>query len=276
MASKIERLPDGTIKLTITVPAADAEAARIQVVDELIKHVEVAGFRKGQAPRKIAEEKLSPEGVREEVLKKVVTKAYNEALKEHALQPIITPSIHIETFTDGTEIVFTAETCEEPVIELGKYKDEVAKITAKSKIILPGEKEPQKSNIEEVLAAILKTAKLTVPAILIEQEVNRLLGQMLDELKSLGMNLDGYLASRGKTPEEMREEYKSKAENDLKLEFILRKIADDQKITVEQKDVEEALATVKDPKQKEQIAKNPYFLASVIRQQKTLDFLTKI
>lgn len=275
MAAQITRETDGTIKLTITIPAADAEKTRTEVVGELVKHVEVAGFRRGTAPRKIAEAKLSQETIREEVLKKVVTKAYNEALKEHTIQPIITPSVHIETFTEGTDIVFTAETCEEPKIELGNYQVEVAKITAKSKIIIPG-KDNEKPNIDEILAAILKTAKLTIPNILIEQEVNRLLGQMLDELKSLGMNLESYLSSRGKTAEQMREEYKSKAENDLKLEFILRKIADEQKITVEQKDIEQALSTIKDPKQKEQIAQNPYFLASVIRQQKTLDFLSKI
>ena len=50
-------------------------------------------------------------------------KPANEALKKHNLNPIITPHIHIEVFTEGTDITFVAETCEEPVIELGKYKE---------------------------------------------------------------------------------------------------------------------------------------------------------
>ena len=71
-------------------------------------------------------------------------------------------------------------------------------------------------------------------------------------------------------------EYEEKAKKDLSLEFVLRKIADSEKITVEQGDIENALKEIKDEKQKAQIMANPYLVASIIRQQKTLDFLTKL
>jgi hypothetical protein len=60
------------------------------------------------------------------------------------------------------------------------------------------------------------------------------------------------------------------------LEFILRKVADDEKITVEKEDLEKALAAITDEKERAQIAQNPYVVASIIRQQKTLDFLSKL
>ncbi len=66
------------------------------------------------------------------------------------------------------------------------------------------------------------------------------------------------------------------AKSKIETEKELRKIADDEKITVEQKDLDEVIKDIKDEKQKQQLLENPYLLASIIRQQKTLDFLTKL
>lgn len=270
-----ERKADGTIEITVIIPWADAQKAQNEIEEELLKHVEVAGFRKGQAPKNIAKAKLNPELVREEMLKKVVGKAYNAAVERHKLFPIISPHIHIEVFTEGTDIVFMAQTCEEPQVELGKYKEEIAKITAKSKIVVPG-KEEKKTSLDEILETALKTVKVTIPEVLVENEVSRLLSQLLDELKKLGLTLDQYLKSRNLDPEKLREEYKQKAEQDLKLEFFLRKVADTEKITVEKEDIEKALNTIESPEEKQEIMKNPYLVASIIRQQKTVTFLSQL
>jgi FKBP-type peptidyl-prolyl cis-trans isomerase (trigger factor) len=274
------RKVDGTIEITIIIPWSEAKKAQEEIENELVKQVKIAGFRPGQAPKNVAKAKLNPELVREEMLKKVVGKAYNEALKKHSLKPIITPRIHIDVFTEGTDIIFTAETCEEPQIELGNYKDEVKKITAKSKIIVPGNPSTgsgsSKASIDDILGGALKTAKIKIPNVLIENEVSRLLSQLLDELKKLGLTLDQYLTSKNIDPEKLREEYKTKAEMDLKLEFFLRKVADEEKITVEKEDIEHAMATIENPKEREEIMKNPYLVASIIRQQKTVDFLSSL
>lgn len=271
------RQPDGTLEITVIVPWNEAKKAQEEIENDLIKHVKIAGFRPGAAPKNVAKAKLNPELVKEEVLKKVVGKAYNDALTRHDLKPLITPHVHIDVFTEGTDIVFTAETCEEPVIELGKYKDEIKKVTAKNKIVVPGKEEKKPGDsIDEILDVALKTAKITIPHVLIENESGRLLTQLLEELKKLGLTLDQYLNSRNVTPEQLKEEYNAKAENDLKLEFFLRKVADEEKITVEKEDIERALATIENPKEREEIMKNPYLVASIIRQQKTVTFLSEL
>lgn len=275
MQREMTKAPDGTITLKITIPWSTVEEARKKAVEALSKEVEVPGFRKGMAPVTVAEAHLKKEAVQEEVLKEVLGKAYNEAVKAENLSPIITPRVHVDTFEDGTDLVFTAELCEAPVLTLGDYKKAVSEITAKSKIIVPGQ-EAKKPTADEVLNAAMTGAQMTVPKVLYEQEANRLLAQTLDELKSLGLTLEQYLASRGKTAEQMRDEYEAKAKHDLTLEFVLRKIADDEKITVEQADVENVLKDIQDENQKKQLLSNPYFLTSIIRQQKTLDFLTQL
>lgn len=269
------RKDDGTIEITIIIPWVEAKKAQDKIEEELVKQVKIAGFRPGQAPKNIAKSKLNPELVREEMLKKVVGKAYNDALKKHNLNPLVTPRIHIEVFTEGTDVVFTAETCEEPEILLGKYKEAIQQVTGKSKILVPG-KEKGETSLDDILNAAMKVVSVKIPNILIENEVSRLLSQMLDELKKLGLSLDQYLTSRNLDPEKLREEYKTKAEQDLKLEFFLRKVADEEKISVDKEDVEKALASIESPTEREEIMKNPYLVASIIRQQKTISFLSTL
>jgi FKBP-type peptidyl-prolyl cis-trans isomerase (trigger factor) len=115
-----------------------------------------------------------------------------------------------------------------------------------------------------------------VPKILIEEETNRLLTQLVDELQRLGMTVDQYLSTRGQNTDQMREGYEAKAKRDLQLEFLLKAIADTEKITVEEKDIQEALSRFQDEKNREEIAKNPYFLIALIRQQKTIDHLMSV
>lgn len=311
MNSVVTRLDDGTISLKITVPWVMVEQARVKTLDELGSQVELPGFRKGTAPRNLVAQKLGKERVDEETLKKLIPQKYIEAVTEQKLKPIVNPRVHIDAFSDGTDVVFTAETCEEPSVSLSNYKDEVKKITGTPKIITPGNPsagsgqilsassgqaplnqsqntqqqagpvssqagEAQKRSLDEILLAVLSHTDVKLSKILIEQEATRLLSQMLDELKTLGLTLDQYLASRGKNAEGLRAEYEEKAKQDLKLEFVLRKIADEEKLSVSEQEIHGAIQGVKDEKQKTELTKNPYVVASIIRQQKTIDFLTKI
>ena len=88
--------------------------------------------------------------------------------------------------------------------------------------------------------------------------------------------MEQYLTSTGKTIEELRKEYETKAENDIKFEFALQKIAEEEKIIVEQKELDEALQKAKDEKERKQLEANLYLLANILRQQKTLDFLKNL
>jgi trigger factor len=126
------------------------------------------------------------------------------------------------------------------------------------------------------MGALLKALKITIPQLLIDAEVDRLLSQTLDEIKKLGLTLDQYLASTGKTPEQLRADYAQKAENDIKIEFALQKIAESEKITVEQKEIDEAITQAKSEQEKASLESNKYLLANILRQQKTLDFLKNL
>lgn len=279
--STLVKEQDGTIKLTITIPQESVKKATAEVTEETVKHANLPGFRKGKAPKKLVEETIDPAKLREEVLKKLLPDAYVKAVEEHKLRPVMNPKIHVTKIEDPStssgqgDWEFTAETCEMPEIHLGKYKEEVKKITAKSKIAIPG-KEQQEPSMDEILKVVMEQTDAKIPHIMVQQEADRLLSQTLDEIKKLGLTLDQYLQSTGKKPEDLRHDYEMKATSDMKLEFALSKIAEDEKIQVEPKELDEAVAKAKDPQEREQMEKNRYLLASILRQQKTLDFLKNL
>ena len=275
MKSILAKQEDGTIQLTITIPWRVVKKAKEEAVEAYLSSAQFPGFRKGKAPKKLVEKNINQDHLREEVLRKLLPEGYVEALKEHGLKPILNPKIHVEKLEDDKDWTFAAFTAEAPEITLGNYKDAIKKATAKSKIIVPG-KEQTEINFEDITKALLETAKIRIPKIIIDQEVDRLLAQTLDEVKRLGLTLDQYLASTGRNTETLRQEYEKKAENDIKLEFLLQKIAESEKITVEDKEIDEAIIQAKTDAEKQNLQNNRYLLASIIRQQKTLDFLRSL
>ncbi|MGI8419611.1 MAG: trigger factor [Candidatus Levyibacteriota bacterium] len=275
--TKFEREKDGTIKITITLSQDKIAEAGTVVIDDLAKQANVPGFRKGKAPKEMAATHLNPEAIREEILKRLLPQAYMEAVQENKLNPIMNPKMHIEKIEEGQDWIFYALTCEMPEVNPGNYKENVKKLTAKSKIIIPGkENEAKKPNLDEVMKAILADAKVQIPSVLVEQEADRLLSQLLNDIKRLGLSLDQYLSTTNRKPEDLRAEYAKRAEDDIKLEFILQKIAELEKVTIEDKEIEEAILKAKDPAERQQMESNKYLLAGILRQQKTLDFLMNL
>jgi FKBP-type peptidyl-prolyl cis-trans isomerase (trigger factor) len=87
----------------------------------------------------------------------------------------------------------------------------------------------------------LENIKLTVPGILIDEEVNHRLSNLLARLEKLGLSLESYLSSIGKTTNTLREEYSNQAEKAIKIDLILTTIANKENVKVEDKDIEKAL-----------------------------------
>ncbi len=282
-SSTIKREQDGTIILTITIPTDEVKKTQQAVMENVVKNADLPGFRKGKAPKKLVEESISPQRLSEETLKELLPQGYMEAVKTHSLRPIMNPKIHVEKLDDpstssgqgGKDWVFTATTAEMPRVTLRDYKKAIKDVTAKSKIVLPG-KEQKEPSMDEIMKAFLEQVEVTLPKILIDQEADRLLAQTLDEIKRLGLTLDQYLASTGKSPEQLRAEYEAKASADMKFEFALQKVSESEKITVGEKEIDEALQKAKDPQERANLEKNRYLLASILRQQKTLDFLKSL
>lgn len=273
--STLTRAEDGTITLHIKIPQTDVKKATEEVMADTVKTADMKGFRKGKAPKKLVEESTDPAKLREEVLKRLLPKYYMETVQAENLRPIVNPKIHVDKLDDGSDWEFTATTAEMPDVKLGKYKEAVKALTAKSKIVVPG-KEEKPTPVEEILKIVADNTTATVPSIMAEAEADKHLAQTLDEIKKLGLTLDQYLQSTGKTPNDLRAEYEKKAAEELKLEFALAKIADDEKIQVQPEEIEKTIEGAQNPQEKANMQANRYLIASFLRQQKTLAFLKSL
>jgi FKBP-type peptidyl-prolyl cis-trans isomerase (trigger factor) len=132
-----------------------------------------------------------------------------------------------------------------------------------------------------IFRALIEKIQPKIPELLIRSEVNRDLQNLVNQLKQLNLAVEDYLKSRQMTPDQLRQESAQTALTSLQIEFILAEIARDQKLTVDDKEIDEALDKTfggKDKVTKEQ-RENPdyrsYVFSSLIKQ-KTVQFLQKI
>ena len=284
----LHRREDGTIELTVTVPWAEVAKIYETVVADVMKNTELPGFRKGKAPKAMVEEKIDQSKVYEDVIRKLLPEVYNEVVKEEKLKPIISPKVELKEAKEKSDWILVMYTCEKPEIKLGDYKKSVAAHKAESskKIWTPesaaaeataeeSQKE-QKPRIDDILGWVAETITVTVSALLLEQEVNRLLSGLIDQTKKLGLNVEQYLSATGKTADGVRHEYEDQAKQTITLEFGLEEIADREGILISDDDIDTVIKTAKSEAEKKSLENERYYIASVLRRQKTIDFLANL
>jgi len=98
-ASKMEKLPNSCVRVTLEVPGSATKAAYQKVCTELSKTIELPGFRKGsRIPPQVLEQAMSAKGgrnaLRTQAINTLLTELIEPALKEeHGLEPIGQPAL---------------------------------------------------------------------------------------------------------------------------------------------------------------------------------------
>lgn len=265
MQSEIKRADDGTIDILLTIPWKDTKIKYDGVVEQAVKHVIVKGFRKGKAPKNLAEKQLDLERVWQQTLEELLPVYYAKVIQKEKLQPVMQPRIQLQKAAPDNDLVIKFITAEKPELKLGKYKESIVKLKEESK--------DKKVGLDKILEAILKEVELTLPAFMIEEQTNRELTQLIDQAKQVGMTIEQYAQSKGLSVEQLRVQKRAEAESTLKLEFILEAIADEDKITVQDKEVEDFFKASKESLSTEDQNRQRYFVTSLIRRRKTLQHL---
>ena len=278
--SKLNTLPKQTVEIEINIPWVEIKSTYDEYLSQVSKDAEIQGFRKGKAPKQLVEEKLDKNKLYEEVIKKIVPKSYADAVREHQLTPVMSPRIEIINAKVGEDWAIKATIALKPKISLKNYKEKIKALReTKVKLWTPGQdktKPPEKLSLDEIIEAIHKEIEIELSDELIKNEANRLLSDLVDQTRQVGLTIEQYLISKGKTNEQLRAEYAQVAKKNLTLEFALMEIADTEKITVSKEDIEGLLNKVENKDEKEKLTKDTYYLAHLIRQQKTIDFLNTL
>ncbi|MBI1864081.1 hypothetical protein HYS03_02630, partial [Candidatus Woesebacteria bacterium] len=88
---------------------------------------------------------------------------------------------------------------------------------------------------------LLETTKVNIPKVLVEEEVNARLSNLLSRIEKLGLSLETYLSSIGKTADTLRAEYEKQAKDTITLELTLNKIAQTENIKVTEAQIDETI-----------------------------------
>ncbi len=122
MKVTVENGENQQVTLTVEVEAAEVSKAVEKAVKRLSNRVNIPGFRKGKAPRKIIERNVGMDAIMQEAFDIVGPKAFADALEEQKIEPVSRPQIDIETLEDGKDLVFKATVTPRPEVKLGEYK----------------------------------------------------------------------------------------------------------------------------------------------------------
>ena len=123
MSFKVEQLEEkNMVKLVIEATAEEFEAGLNTAYNKSKSKINVPGFRKGKAPRKIIEQLYGQEVFFEDAANAIIPDAYAKACIESELDIVSQPKISVTQLEKGKPFVFEAEVAVRPEVELGNYK----------------------------------------------------------------------------------------------------------------------------------------------------------
>lgn len=148
--------------------------------------------------------------------------------------------------------------------ELPKLDDEFAKKVGFENIeklkkqlsdnIKQDKEDKEKQRVEgEAIEAIVKQATIgDIPENLVANEVHKMSHELEHSISHQGMDMAGYLKSINKTHEDLKNDFRPQATQRIKAALVMRQIAQEEKIKVEESEIDAEIS-----KQKEAYKNNP-------------------
>ena len=122
MQHTVEKLSGNKVKISFKLPAASFDEAIDKAYLKMRGRINVPGFRKGKAPRKLIERMYGDMIFYDEALESLFPDAYMTAVRESDLKPVSRPEPNVQDMQAGQDLEFTCEVYVQPEVQLGEYK----------------------------------------------------------------------------------------------------------------------------------------------------------
>lgn len=280
--------PNTVIKLKI----ASAEVKKVyqKVLAQLAKTTATAGFRKGKVPLEIAEGVIGQNKLIEKTFNEVVSHEYYHAIIDQKKQPLTNPEFNPISISMDKDWEVEAHFAERPEIKLGDYvktakaalkaaDQELAEAAKSTEIKTTNDAENRETRLRHIFKALVEAVKPAIPELLLRQETRYELDDLIKNLTQLNLKLDDYVAKRQMTTQDLSNELAATALGKLQLEFILGAIANDQKLTAAEAELDKALAEVKDPDTRARLKADTQTMRQLevaLVRQKVVDYLVSL
>lgn len=129
MSATYEKVSSNKAKLSFTVPAEQFEAAMQKAYLKNRGKINVPGFRRGKAPRKLIETMYGESVFYDDAFQLIFPDLYDEAVKENNLQVVDQPEVDVQEIGEGKDLVFSCEVYVRPDVTLGDYKGLTVNVT---------------------------------------------------------------------------------------------------------------------------------------------------
>lgn len=131
MKTSQKKLPKSQIEIEFEISAEEFKKHLDHALLHLKEHVKVNGFRPGQVPQKIVEEKVGKESLLMEAGDLAIKESYSQFVKENSLEPISEPEVKIIKIAEGSPLLFKITIIVLPKVDLPDYKKIASQIKKK-------------------------------------------------------------------------------------------------------------------------------------------------
>ena len=97
---------------------------------------------------------------------------------------------------------------------------------------------------EAILRSVVENAKMDIPAVMVEQEIDRMVQNLAQRLQYQGLTLEQYFQFTGTDAEKMREYMKENAETKVKTELVLEALQKAEKMEVLDEELKEKASEI--------------------------------
>ena len=94
---------------------------------------------------------------------------------------------------------------------------------------------------QEAIDKFIEKVEVTIPEEMIDSEVDKMIEEMNANLSYQGLNIDQYLQYMGTTLDEYKKQMRDQAQRRIKLDLGLEYVAKEEKVEVEEKDIDEKI-----------------------------------
>lgn len=122
MKVSVTKKEHNVTELVIELPVEEVAKAYDKAFKKLVQQVNIPGFRKGKAPRKMIEKRVGEDGMRSEAFDFIIPDAYRQAVLDNNIETVGRPEVTDVTLNEGEPCVFTVSVITKPEVTLGDYK----------------------------------------------------------------------------------------------------------------------------------------------------------
>ncbi|MDO5377753.1 MAG: trigger factor [Clostridia bacterium] len=122
MSTTVEKISSNKVKLSFDIDAVTFDEAMGKAYLKVRGQVNIPGFRKGRAPRKLIENMYGEGVFYDDAFDMIFDEVYGSAVDENKIEIVDRPEIDIQQIGSGKNLQFTCEVYVVPEVTLGEYK----------------------------------------------------------------------------------------------------------------------------------------------------------